>query len=371
LIQLPTLSFLEVWKTKLMMVWLAHRFDCSSLFFILPSEVLLLIYHSQLLPELDPSRVSMSLALHNLFLVDGKLCAWGWNIHGQLGTGDTKNRIKPHILDLDGISSIACGRYHSMILNTKGVIWVWGYNDYGQLGLGDFTSRLTPQQLTFNFGVVISLISCGDRHSIALDNQGFVWIWGNNNKCQLGLGDKTNRNIPQKLNLKNISQIVCGDEYSMALDINGDIWSWGSNDYGQLGLGDTLDRNFPCKVKLSNVSTLAACFHSLAIDNQGQLWSWGFNESGRLGVGDETNHNLPQKVCINNAVSVSCGSHSAVIDKNGKTWVWGRNNVGQLGLGDFKSRFIQEPKLNVKNVSMVLSSVGLCCISPILILFVK
>jgi Alpha-tubulin suppressor and related RCC1 domain-containing proteins len=105
-----------------------------------------------------------------------------------------------------------------------------GIQYYGQLGLGDFTSRLTPQQLTFNFGVVISLISCGGNHSIALDNQGFVWIWGNNNKGQLGLFDTTNRNIPQKLNLKNISQIVCGFEYSMALDINGDIWSWGSND---------------------------------------------------------------------------------------------------------------------------------------------
>jgi len=100
-------------------------------------------------------------------------------------------------------------------------------------------------------------------------------MWGRNNKGQLGLGDTTKRKIPQKLNLKNISQmIVCGDEYSMALDINGDIWSWGSNDNGQLGLGDTLDRNFPCKVNLSNVSTLAACLHSLAIDNQGQLWSW-------------------------------------------------------------------------------------------------
>jgi Regulator of chromosome condensation (RCC1) repeat. len=33
----------------------------------------------------------------------------GFKYYGQLGTGDTKNRFKPHILDLDGISSIACG----------------------------------------------------------------------------------------------------------------------------------------------------------------------------------------------------------------------------------------------------------------------
>ena len=36
----------------------------------------------------------------------------------------------------------------------------------------------------------ISQVSCGQQHAIAMDNEGFVYVWGFNGYCRLGLGDQ-------------------------------------------------------------------------------------------------------------------------------------------------------------------------------------
>jgi alpha-tubulin suppressor-like RCC1 family protein len=36
--------------------------------------------------------------------------------------------------------------------------------------------------------------------------------------------------------LKDIVAVSAGDCHSMALDKNGNVWTWGDNEYGQLGI---------------------------------------------------------------------------------------------------------------------------------------
>src|SRR5580693_3883370 len=146
---------------------------------------------------------------------------------------------------INSFSSIAS---HSFIITEDG-LYSFGYNDYGQLGLGNNTHQNIPQKITqFNSSNIVS-IACGDYHSFVLTKDG-LYSFGNNNFGQLGLGNNTNQNIPQKItqfNSDTIVSIACGVDYSLILTKDG-LYSFGFNKYGQLGLGNNIDQNIPQKI---------------------------------------------------------------------------------------------------------------------------
>jgi alpha-tubulin suppressor-like RCC1 family protein len=70
---------------------------------------------------------------------------------------------------------------------------------------------------------------------------GEIFVWGQNNFSQLGLGlpDKFNYR-PQSLQCLQglpIRQIACGGNHSFALTLSGAVFCWGRNSFGQLGVG--------------------------------------------------------------------------------------------------------------------------------------
>ena len=44
--------------------------------------------------------------------------------------------------------AIAAGGYHTVAIREDGTLWVWGDNEYGQLGLGNTAIRTTPTPVT-------------------------------------------------------------------------------------------------------------------------------------------------------------------------------------------------------------------------------
>ena len=81
---------------------------------------------------------------------------------------------------------------HSLILKNDGTLWGCGLNNYGQLGLGDTTNRITFTQITTNTDNIKS-VYCGWGYTLILKNDGTLWSCGDNRYGQLGLGDTTNR----------------------------------------------------------------------------------------------------------------------------------------------------------------------------------
>ena len=79
---------------------------------------------------------------------DGTLWAWGENSYGQLGVGDTTDRSSPTQVgsahDWAAIAPGGSDSYDTLALKKDGTLWAWGFNRFGQLGLGDTTDRLTP-----------------------------------------------------------------------------------------------------------------------------------------------------------------------------------------------------------------------------------
>lgn len=91
-----------------------------------------------------------SLALSNI----GDIYAWGWNIHGQLGITCLPPEVPqafymlPYIVDFPQecmVENITCGARHSgAVTSDPRGVWTWGWGEYGQLGQGDSQDRVTP-----------------------------------------------------------------------------------------------------------------------------------------------------------------------------------------------------------------------------------
>ncbi|KAM0004544.1 putative regulator of chromosome condensation 1/beta-lactamase-inhibitor protein II [Helianthus debilis subsp. tardiflorus] len=86
--------------------------------------------------------------------------------------------------------------------------------------------------------------------------EGEVQIWGRNQNGQLGLGTTEDSHVPQKIEAFqgiNVKMVVAGAERTMAITEGGELYRWGWWRYGNLGLGDRNDRNIPEKAPVISV----------------------------------------------------------------------------------------------------------------------
>ena len=95
-----------------------------------------------------------SLALRE---IDGVVLSWGINETGQLGSGSNSPgfRVTPApVVGLSQVEAIAAGKTfsgglgHSLALRMDGTVWAWGRNMAGQLGNGNTNNSTTPVQVT-------------------------------------------------------------------------------------------------------------------------------------------------------------------------------------------------------------------------------
>ena len=80
---------------------------------------------------------------------DGTLCAWGSELNGRLGSGQTiKPRLRPMpILGLPAVAQVATGLNHTAIVTDAGDLLLCGQGAFGQLGLDDNVPFPLPARL--------------------------------------------------------------------------------------------------------------------------------------------------------------------------------------------------------------------------------
>jgi alpha-tubulin suppressor-like RCC1 family protein len=190
---------------------------------------------------------------HSLFLTDdGKVLACGANNYGQCAAGASEvNVTEPKMVVYEGppAKKIACGADFSALLDTQGYVWTWGHPEYGQLGNNTDGSYLeTAGKYSFNFvytptkitnyvekdsktkkttpiiGVHIKDISCGNNHSVAIDERNRAFSWGFGGYGRLGHSETGNEMTPRR----GISTVVCGGQFNLALsEVPGTTYMWG------------------------------------------------------------------------------------------------------------------------------------------------
>ncbi len=281
-------------------------------------------------------------AFHSLALgYDGKVWTWGWNGHGQLGDGTLIDNHNPkQVAGITGVVSLAAGYDFTLALKNDGTVWAWGDNLWGVLGDGTYISKTHPVQVTNLSGIVA--IAAGEAHCLALKNDGTIWSWGWNFNGCLGDGSTVSkRSTPMQIPaLTGITMIAAnGSVHSMALKNDGTVWVWGDNFHGQLGDGIVVEKLIPEKlVSLTNIISIGTGEnHSFAIRNDGTLWSWGWNAVGALGVDfNFVSHQLnPVNVALLPGVKQIMGGsfHTVAQKTDGTVFAMGSNVFGQLGDG--------------------------------------
>jgi alpha-tubulin suppressor-like RCC1 family protein len=308
-------------------------------------------------PDLGDKNIAVVAAggRQSFVLLDDKVYAAGDNSNGQLGLGsdNTIYDTFTEIADLNdkNIIAVAVGKAHSFALSKSGKVYMAGDNNYGQLGLGDSDNRDTFTEVSDLGGKNIIAIAAGHFHSFALSNDGMVYAAGWNENAQLGLGDNVSRNVFTEitdLKDKNITAIAAGRLHSFALSKGGKVYAVGLNENGQLGLGDNVSRNTFTEItnlRDKNITAIAAGrFHSFALSNEGKVYAAGNNENGQLGLNDEDNRNSFTEVsdlADKNITAVTTGEfHSFISSNESKFYSAGASSYGQLGVGDRNSRSV-------------------------------
>ncbi|KAA0721991.1 putative E3 ubiquitin-protein ligase HERC3 [Triplophysa tibetana] len=203
------------------------------------------------------------------------------------------------------VIQISCGDQHSMALTQEGQVFVWGKNSHGQLGLGEGRSgSQTPQHVQCLDGVPLAQISAGGDHSFVLSLSGVVFGWGKNSSGQLGLGDTTDRCVPtlvKSLNRKKTQFISCGGEHTATLSKGGTVFTFGAGVFGQLGHNTFKDEHLPRVVAElwgSEVSQVTCGRHHtlVLVGSSKRIYSFGCGTQGQLGNGQMTNQSVPSPV---------------------------------------------------------------------------
>lgn len=197
---------------------------------------------------------------HTLAIRNSGLYSFGNNTFGQLGAGDRKNistpsedlfdeaQVKTLNTEVNGIDeplsfSIQRGIISIAVEGTFNLNYSCDpFTVDGGSGSESCISR-KPIKGRVNNGSIFDITS--GYSFVNTENNGTLYIFLADNPLDDNSGILNVKVSTQKTMFE---KIAAGNYHSLALDNNGNIWSFGQNDHGQLGHNDIVDRLNPTKI---------------------------------------------------------------------------------------------------------------------------
>jgi regulator of chromosome condensation len=237
-----------------------------------------------LLPELKKIKQLATGTNHVLALDDkGKIFAWGDGAQNQLARKVFEREIRQSLrpagvgnMPLRGSKpvKVACGSYHSFVLDSEGRVFGWGLNQYGQAGHkidpdDDATKmQLKPRLVEALADYKVADIAGGEHHSVACTDDGKLLTWGRVEGHLLGLDeddltdentvyekkddDEKSSKMPHSVfapapleDVPPVGSVAVGVDNSFAVTRDGQVYSWGFSVGYQTGQGQTDDVEEP------------------------------------------------------------------------------------------------------------------------------
>jgi alpha-tubulin suppressor-like RCC1 family protein len=250
------------------------------------------------------------------------------------------------------VRSVAAGS-HSLALGWDGRVYSWGKNENGQLGHGDTLDRLSPVLVEGLEGV--RGVAAGDEYSLAVAQSGVVFIWGrflwreevysddeseDSESIEAEMEDLLRPTLVEGLGEVSVRHVCAGLHVAFAIGENGELFWWGQGEYGRLGHGDWEDQPSPKPVEtlrgvwVSSVSV--EMVHVMSLAEDGLVYSWGgYYQGPALGNPHAQGRCLPKLVealrgVLVGGVAAAPGRSYAVAD-TGELWAWGGDNAVPIG----------------------------------------
>lgn len=271
-------------------------------------------------------------------LSDGVVKCWGTNNYGQLGDGSTQQRLRPvTVQGLSGIVQISAGTTHACALSSGGEVFCWGKNTDGQIGDGTTTAANRAVRVLSG----ASVVTAGYASTCAALSAGGMRCWGYNGYGGQ-LGDLTDTGRKSPVEVHGIAQIVnsIGVAYghTCAVDDDGGVLCWGNNDQGELGTGSFATRAYPVDVHgvHHQASAISLAAETACVVQSSNVKCWGQGYLGQLGQGRKERRYYPV-VADRFGTGVVKTAHTrnstCAVYENGDVKCLGNNDSGDFGTG--------------------------------------
>jgi hypothetical protein len=148
-----------------------------------------------------------------------------------------------NLLENDKIVQFSQGFNHFGVITLLGQLFLWGNNDFGQLGTINHTSFNEPHNITYNlpleFNDKVLIVSCGNGFTSFLTKFGRLFLCGNNEFGQIGIGKK-NPYFTNIIEITNSFKLSSNDKlvnvksygnFNYALTSIGRLFVWGKSPY--------------------------------------------------------------------------------------------------------------------------------------------
>lgn len=279
------------------------------------------------------------------------LQVWGWNDWAQLGlggVGTTTSALRTVTRSGTGTTwKKVVGTFQSSLgIRSDGTLWAWGDNQAGILGQG-YASTTFPSTVPLQVGSSTNWVtlfgSKSGQHAAAIDLNGRLWMWGQNNNGQLAQSTTTFPGaVSSPLQVGSLTtwkELALTLNSTVALKTDGTLWAWGSDASGELAQGISVGgTTTPIQIGAGTTWTTVVGGNSffLALKSDGTLWGWGTNSGGQIGQGATSTfiNTVTQIGSATNWVEVGAGATWSLGRKSdGTIWAWGDNSAGQSGNG--------------------------------------
>ncbi|MCL7048079.1 hypothetical protein MKW94_029797 [Papaver nudicaule] len=302
--------------------------------------------------------------------VEGRVYTWGRNKKGQLGHGDMLRRDKPTVvsgLAEHKIIKASAGRAHTVVLTNEGKSFAFGWNKHGQCGTGSAKTEFEQSPVSSQVSEVTNVV-CGGDFTVWLSSVegSSILTAGLPQYGQLGHGTDNEYNTkssavklayeaqprPKAIAAfaeKTIVKVACGTNHTVAVDSEGFVYTWGCGGYGRLGHREQKDEWTPRVVDIfqrrnvlpPNALVAAGALNSAVTAGGGQLYMWGKLKT----KGDDWMY--PKPLLDLSGWDIRCmdsGATHSFVGADESCISWGHSENGELGYGPIGPKSSANPK---------------------------
>jgi alpha-tubulin suppressor-like RCC1 family protein len=292
-------------------------------------------------------------------------------INSSPATPFTPNAL-PSSLGTSNFAQVCLGLHHMVVLTWDNEVctcgsWVanlLGTEDRANLHRLKRLKQFEALRAAHPENPIIS-IGCGDRHTVALHQNGDCESFGGTIGGKLGhagsgtapqSGDESgspqdsaaggaNYSSITGLHGERVTQMDAGNLHTVCCTVDGAVFSFGGGgkffNQGQLGHGDCEDRMLPRRIerfgvlpasKVFVVSISCGGYHTLVLTRDRLVYSMGSGKYGQLGHGTDNNETTPQLITgliqrgsgVGQTVGLAAGeNHSLCVQSDGSVYSWG------------------------------------------------